>query len=263
MPSYEDRLVAFLDILGFKQAVLADTPAAEKTIAHIDKVLRHGIDVVTNLSNAKFTVRLFSDCLCLSCGLSDLYDFMREVAFLQYHLASGGLWLRGGLAVGRHFENELMVFSQGLVDAYLLEGRAVYPRVLIADSIIRMIAEEEAPGAKSALQRLVMLAPDGEPFLDYLEWFREELDDHVFGSGEVEDFLTSHKAALEAAVANHHDEARVIEKFRWLVGYHNHKVSELFDADLEDEIHASLISEAIFPSFRSSTSDSEPERQQW
>jgi hypothetical protein len=134
-------------------------------------------------------------------------------------MSNGGIFLRGGLAFGRHFENDAMIFSEGMVRAYRLEQQAVYPRILIADAVA-----EEADGLFETyipmeVASFIMVAPDGLKFVDYLESLSEEQD--------PADWLPLHKRAILEQVRKHRDDARIIEKYRWLAEYHNAKFAKL------------------------------------
>jgi hypothetical protein len=72
-----------------------------------------------------------------------------------------GLFLRGGVATRRHFENERMIFSEGLVSAYELETLARWPRTLVHESV----------EALALTDPLIRKDPcDGRRFVDYLEY---------------------------------------------------------------------------------------------
>ncbi len=94
-----------------------------------------------------FDVRMFSDCICLIAedsviGAAALVD---SVAYLSLTFANNRLLLRGGIARGRHFHSEDMVFSEALVEAYELESKiAKYPRTLVADSVAAL-ARQRSP----------------------------------------------------------------------------------------------------------------------
>lgn len=141
---YSERIVAFLDILGFKDLVLGVREEALKAIQRIDKGLVHVLDCMTLEGDSWFSAKLFSDCICISCEHigSNLYYMLSELSFLQYQLACGQIYVRGGVSYGHHFENERMIFSEGLIESYGLELRANYPRILISESMQRLIQSD-------------------------------------------------------------------------------------------------------------------------
>jgi hypothetical protein len=215
--SYRSRVVAFLDILGFSAMTRAATTEAETTIQFIDEHLRSVIleKVEHSQHGVIFDVRLFSDCICLvsehsAHGVAALLD---SVAYLSLAFAVKGIPLRGGVAAGRHFHSDHMIFSEALVAAYGLESQvAKWPRTVVAADVIAL-AREEVPF-------LVRHDSDDQAFVDYLEYCSEQdrLPAHPYDD---------HKAFITAGLAAHAPQAAVRAKYEWLGQYHNEKLNEL------------------------------------
>src|SRR6266571_9262870 len=117
--SYTPSLVAFLDILGFRALTCQPTTEAEVSMAFVGQQLRQvALERSEHTHNRiAFDVRMFSDCICLIAedsviGAAALVD---SVAYLSLTFANNRLLLRGGIARGRHFHSEDMVFSEALV----------------------------------------------------------------------------------------------------------------------------------------------------
>src|SRR5260370_26785242 len=88
--------------------------------------------------------RMFSDCICSSSRFEpdNVFKFIYTIEALQMNLACSGVFVRGGIAIGRHFENPRMIVSEGLIDAYLLESKeAIVPRVVVSEATVLQIAQ--------------------------------------------------------------------------------------------------------------------------
>ena len=158
-----------------------------------------------------------------------------ELAFLQFYLSREGIFVRGAISQGKHFENDRMIFSQGLVKAYELEKAAVYPSILIdKDLCVEMMQDKIAyyPLYISfSKSDFLIESPDRQYSLDYLTLLFEE------GLEQIDE-LKLHKQAILANVSENYGDTRILQKLSWLAEYHNIKFREIFDADDYEEDYA-------------------------
>jgi len=259
---YENKIVAFVDMLGFRHLVFQSRHAAMNVIEKLDEALRRSLECV-GLENGPhwLSVKLFSDCLCFSCNDGDLFYMLSEMALLQLVLSLNGIFVRGALAYGRHFENERMIFSEGLINAYDLNEGNRYPRILIRQTMVDRILSEAVeyyrqprapwPG-RQALRPYLIMAPDGQYFLDYLQRIAE--DDYMIG--EMDWQLETHKRAVLEQTEKNKGKHEIVDKYRWVAEYHNFKFCELYDPDswqkdyFEQLRNKLLIPMDVFPSFK-------------
>ena len=258
---YENKVVAFLDILGFSRLVFQSKDRAINAIKQLDKALSHSLECLSLENGPKwFSAKLFSDCICISCHVHDLLTMLSELAWLQFNLSTWGIFVHGAIAEGAHFENARMIFSEGLINAYELNKRNKYPRVLIKETIVNKILEEPIdldraplspwPG-RQALRPYLIMAPDGLYFLDYLQYLGEKFEIR----GEVDDMFRGHKNAILEQVHANIDNHSIVEKYKWLAEYHNFKFNEFYDLDGYVEVYFKELSEkmviplSVFPSF--------------
>ena len=242
---YNNKLVAFIDILGFRNYVQQPPDKIKHTIHVINDVLSHAINIVrTNNRENIFSIKLFSDCVCISSNLDNIQEFLYELAYIQCWFSMHGIFLRGALSKGLHYENDNIIFSQGLIKAYEHEQNAIYPRIVIERETIQMINSQSTT--------YVMKAPDRTSFVDYLNFIYEE------GNSNAEDILALHKNSILNQVREHADNIRILEKYRWLTEYHNIKANEFIGnpGDWEDAYYQELKNKMVipisqyFPSFR-------------
>lgn len=142
--SYENRLVAFLDVMGF-QELLKDSEA-KKLNQYFQRVRKNmAAESATFHALSKeqnFKKILFSDSIILSIELSGdtgedvvrMAEFFHSISRLQYDLAINcDIWIRGAVSCGKLHIDEKTNEMAGLafVSAYNLEKFADYPRIVI------------------------------------------------------------------------------------------------------------------------------------
>lgn len=226
--SYDEKIVAYLDILGFRRFVLQSRAEAEVAIRWLDDAVKHVLECLPLEGGPDwFSVKLFSDCFCISCDEKHLDLMLSEVSFLQYYLATSGIFIRGGLSTGAHFENERIIFSEGLVRAYELQSLDPYPRVLIDPALVNRIQSARSDGGENELLPFVMKGQDGAFFLDYLNYVR--VTDAY--TGWLDENLEAHKKAVVEQVALNCGRPEVIAKYGWVADYHNLKFSEFYTSE--------------------------------
>ncbi|MFB5269831.1 hypothetical protein ACE41H_24050 [Paenibacillus enshidis] len=136
---YEERIIAFIDILGFKNLVNNDLMCEDiGAILKLPYVLRQG-DMLKRLKITGMMMTSISDSLVFSIGLKER-GAMNKITkllsvFSQTLLAQYSLLLRGGIAVGKIYHDNDIVYGPGLVKAYELESKiAIFPRIVIERS---------------------------------------------------------------------------------------------------------------------------------
>lgn len=258
---YPDKLVAFLDILGFKKLVWQDKAEALTAINFIDERLDHILTALYRQHGKTFSTKLFSDCICLSCEFTseNLFYILYELGFIQLFFSFEGIFLKGALSKGNHFENDRMIFSRGLIKAYELEQSAIYPRIIIDPDLLDHIRKDKdiyyALFAGFKKEDFIIEAPDGHFILDYLHLIYEE------GADQFED-LKRHKRAILKNVQQNNENIRILEKYRWVAEYHNYKFKEIYAPDDWEESYASEILvetsidlDSVFPKFQKTSAN--------
>lgn len=162
---YEQRIVAFIDILGFKEIVKQsekDTTKIELLYSVLDflkgwetsdkwdlKFVEIEEDAqkkgVANFDiRGKTNTTSFSDSIVVSVKVDNNVNEMTStlvvnLAYIGALLIEKGILFRGGLTIGNIIHNDNgTVFGQSLIDAYYLETKsAKYPRIVLSDKLIR------------------------------------------------------------------------------------------------------------------------------
>lgn len=152
----EPRFVCFLDILGFSNMIDEyDEDLTSTVLQDIQEAFQESINSIETNENTPnkdilkhLRYQLFSDCVSISIPFFDreddfLSNFNLISAFIrgfQLNMMVKGFFVRGGLSIGSYYSDKHMIFSKGLVNAYLLESKkAIYPRVLIDKKILEKL----------------------------------------------------------------------------------------------------------------------------
>jgi hypothetical protein len=155
----KESFVAFIDVLGFSQMILEDRGTGTKL-----QIIKSAIEEATSFLEERknipdhpfafwykeFQVKSFSDCFCFSIPLEfDKGEKDYTQNFLSFYvwimvfcntLLKSGFLCRGGITQGWHYSDDKIIFSQALVDAYLLESKkANHPLILIHSDLINTL----------------------------------------------------------------------------------------------------------------------------
>lgn len=142
---FEQRAVAFLDILGFKRLITEAerNPAGFGRLASLKTVIEGHVrydnaNVSDDVPVEMLPKYLFiSDSIILSVPLSfDKYDGLNVIVVKSIQIAQKvlelGHLIRGGISVGPVWHEERNIFGSGYIDAYFTEQDAVHPCIKLS-----------------------------------------------------------------------------------------------------------------------------------
>lgn len=187
---YEDRVVAFVDVLGFKELIKRSVKE-ESVVATIFNALSipkkelielYSAEFGDGVSQADVKVHSFSDFLVVSA--LPIPDGIGAVCFLVFkhcrQLLTQGLASRGGIAIGKLLHQEstadvpTMVFGPAFVEAYQLESvHADAPRVIMQNRLrteINKIVDSDSKIGKF-LRDCIERAEDGPAYVNIFSDF--------------------------------------------------------------------------------------------
>jgi hypothetical protein len=163
MITLETRIVAFVDLLGYKDMVIHDSEVAAGTSQYVDKLYKISKQV-KGMVDPAIDLKFFSDCIALSAtpAFRSFEKICKTCHDLQSSFLAEEILVRGGISFGKHFSDSDFLFSRGLVDAYLLEvEKARTPRIIVSPDLMDLFQGE-------AMNFLVR-ERDGLSFVDYLD----------------------------------------------------------------------------------------------
>lgn len=220
---YAERIVAFVDILGFTQLIerVAADETADALIAELETVLATDVAGIWT-ENAEFTIRMFSDCICFSAPPT-AFGFLTAIlnlAAAQKALLQRGILLRGAITVGRHYESASLIFSEALVRAYHLESQvAIHPRIIVDPRLIPRFVEAIPDGKvlDVFMNLILMRDSDNQVFLNYHNLLNDSAK-NITREANLErerDIICQSRKLYESNFA-------IMAKMAWLERYHNY-----------------------------------------
>lgn len=222
---YEDRIVAFVDVLGFKDLVM-QSQSDNKVLLNITSALSSLYKWIWQWEadgvNSSFAFTQFSDSVVLS-AIADTQDSFEMLLQLMLGIVdiayNNGVVVRGGIARGGLIHDKEMVVGPAMVDAYLLESKkAVYPRIIIS--------EELKNEFDANLQEYVDSQPNLEEIPSYNKIFKQDGEDGIWYMDYVdpdeafitmrtkEDYIYALKYIVKKGLSN--SDPKVREKYEWL-----------------------------------------------
>ena len=144
--SYEERVVAFIDILGFKNLVYAANNnimyrnSIKDIIEFIYREKEDNDKGILSLKEIGKEVSVFSDNIVISMNTNSegafFYTIM-DAIHIQIELLAKGFFVRGGLTIGDIFHDGRIIFGPALIKAYELESeKANWARIIIDSDIL-------------------------------------------------------------------------------------------------------------------------------
>lgn len=222
---FEDRAVAFIDILGFKEAVDA---ARQGGNSHTD--LEILIDLLeTAVPNLDGTVDptvpkdLFpkhiyiSDCIILSAPLISsqmpsyrgLTILVMRVIQISHMLLSKGHLFRGGISVGPVWQTESNIVGPAYQEAYQIETKTLVPRIELSAS-----AKSHWNGTEGSSNKMC---------LDYMNRFMVNVlhDYYILNKshGAVERAYESYRRIIDSNLSGSNHPEPVRYKWWWFKEY--------------------------------------------
>lgn len=235
---YEERVVAFLDILGWADLVRRSASAATLRnliwpVREMESRAEMWKQLKTDPRSARDCpdVSHFSDCIVISMRLTDramlACDMVaREVRRISIRLLQEvGTPVRGAIVCGDFFHAGSVAFGPALVEAARLEKEvAFYPRTIIADDYAKnVILPIWNPALPDEPYHQARVDHDGFTYLDILKPLDPSSDPD---QPEFREFLTTVREKIRQGYQDAKEDLRKRPKWGWLVGYLNEVLAE-------------------------------------
>ncbi len=227
----EEHIVAFLDILGFRQIVeqMSYKPELAGIIFKVLEQLKEIGGVGVGDTSIVKTLT-FSDSIILSveknhfsCGLLVTYLHKIHVVLMQL-----GIFTRGAVVVGPLLHKSKIAFGPALIEAYDLELKAAhYPRIIISGEACRLALGEDQDQT-SFLPDLLPIKQDIDGWY-YIDSFSEKIQ---WGEPDTVDvsrsWFESMRPHIVDALYRAHEakNANVRAKYIWLSAKFNEAIKE-------------------------------------
>lgn len=147
--TFEDRAVAFIDLLGFKNVVnrAANDPSIMPILQQLVDTLSGAVPDLNTTVSSSVPTRLIpqhlyiSDCIILSAPISDtqnpnycgLAAVIMRTNQISNILLSKGYLIRGGISIGKAWHGQSNIIGPAYQEAYTIETTTSLPRVELSE----------------------------------------------------------------------------------------------------------------------------------
>ena len=265
---YERRIVAFIDILGFKEIVkqsekdttkiellyyvlefLKSWETSEKwdlRIVEIEEDAQkkgvHNFDI-----RGKTNTTSFSDSIIVSVKVEENVNEMAStlitnLAYIGAILIEKGILFRGGITIGNILHNDNgTVFGQALIDAYQLETKsAKYPRIVLSDKLIKELNYPiETKRNRFPYHQYVDRFEDGCIGFHQMIYYQVVESWTEMTSEKMIDSLAKVRKTIIHGLDTSFESPDVFEKYKWLKEQYN-KLIILTDFDFKNKTHENI-----------------------
>lgn len=258
---YENRIVAFIAILGFKEIVKNSTnnPKKIEALYYILNYLKEwekseswGLKLIEIEEDAqkkgienfdiigKINSTSFSDSIVVSVRVDNnvnemLSTLIVNLAYIGSNLLENGILFRGGITIGDLVHNESgTVFGQGLIDAYLLESNsAIYPRIILSDKLIKKLNYPlETKKDRYPYHQYLQRFKDGCVGIHQMIYYQVIQSWTEITNEELTKKLDTVRKVIIQGLDSSFQQAKVFEKFEWLSHQYD-KLLILDDYDIQ------------------------------
>jgi len=234
---YENRIVAFIDILGFKRKIEdtidKDGNDVEDQISSLSNVfdeIQHNWSDVNSEKDSK-RITIFSDSIVVSVldnEKSQVFWTLLEIKHLIMSLLYHGILVRGAVAHGKLIHEGNKVFGPALVEAYDLESKAAqYPRVILDKELVDLAdktraSHHSAADEKNYVTSLLEKDSDGMYYIDYFFKASKELSSEYDFPEYISNLGDLIRKGMMGSVHKKNADLRI--KFYWMRERYNQMV---------------------------------------
>jgi hypothetical protein len=253
-------VLALIDILGYSELIeeAERQNRQEEVFNELYQALLHGrnglegkgsgLPRIRKLANKDFYVlKAFTDNIVIAWPIRDdaeveLGQAITRLAYFQFDMSLRGFFVRGAIAVGKAYVDDIAVFGDALTEAYAGESKpARDPRVILTKNSVAATKHHlryygnpnHSPQASDLLKD-----PDGQWFVNYLEAVMIAVDE----VGPFYKEFAKHKQAVEEKLNKYAGSPVIFAKYAWVANYHNF-FCDLYGQYFSDEhkINAKLL----------------------
>ena len=259
---YEKRVVAFIDILGFKSLLDETTSSSgeddEQKIDNVISAYKAIKDIweidstISGLKNSTSKkVSIFSDSIVVSFKAeepSEVFSTLLDLKHLIMRLIYRKILCRGAVSIGKFIHTDDYLFGPALVEAYTLESKAaMYPRIILDRDIIEAgykngPSHHSPSEEKKYVESLLEQDSDGMYYIDYYFKAQSELDDPDYDFPEYIGILGDiiRKGLMGSS---HHGKADLRVKYSWMRERYNRMIEIVTDKRALDNLNNSGLPE--------------------
>jgi hypothetical protein len=238
-PSLRLSVLAYFDILGYSEMVrdANSEGAAAQALRDIYIALSGGRDWLEErapnlaldrtISRDRYALKAFTDNIVIGWPIrgdaeSELGDAFGKLIDFQFHMATAGFFVRGAIAIGDAYVDEIAVFGEALIESHRAESQVARdPRIVLTASAVKaaqMHLQYYGSPRHAPQVRALLRDADGPWFVNYLQAVLYAEDD----CGPFYPELLKHKAIVEEKLARYKSKPPIWSKYAWVAAYHNY-----------------------------------------
>jgi hypothetical protein len=235
--SYETRVVAFIDILGFKNSI----DKSNKDEKEYERILQTLTDLkeffirpkddyeikADRALNADTQIIQISDSLIISRLAEEqggIFYMLTDCAFAIHLLISNGFLCRGAIKVGNMYHKDTTLFGDAFVKAYLAESEERLPIIKFDNDLFEIVKNYPGPANKGfeewEIQFIKKNCKEVMTGIFYLDYFTD-YDDRVGGGEGTASTHYSKLRDIIIAGLQIPKTSSAYEKYRWAADQFN------------------------------------------
>lgn len=210
---YEDKIVAFLDLLGVsKQIEDSEKSKNESEIIKRMKAIKESFARLFESTNIDFLY--VSDSLICTCNIDDIKVVISRLAIFQLNvLRDFHTLLRGAVEYGKvYVDNEgKQIIGPAYIQAYKRqENEAIFPRIIIGKTVSDAVSEKYS----------LFESRDGERSIDFIKYYKDletKTDNDVIEIlkyNKVYEYLNNRYNTYDDA-----KKLKIRSKYAWMINY--------------------------------------------
>lgn len=213
--AYYTSAFAFIDVLGTSNAMQNEKDCSFLNI--INNMYKSVINIEPHCTDPTIKHKIFSDNLVFERSIKSNDDpiqialqLIEFLAIIQEFFLDNNKLIRGGVTIGQSYLSDNLVLGPALLETYELESKkAIYPRILISDTIISKL------NSNNYNSKLIKKDRDNEYFIDYLKSRAENRD-------YIKNKINNHISFLEKELSNETN-TRIKAKLLWSINYYKER----------------------------------------
>ena len=187
---YDNRVVAFIDILGFKEAVKksnTDIKEFERIIKTLDELKTFFSSPIKPSPDSDYDTQIIqvSDSLIISRKIQEqggIFRMLNDCALATHLIIDNGFLCRGAIKYGNTYHKDTMIFGQAYLEAFNAEEKEILPLIKFDKKLFEIV--ELFPGyanvgheewAINFLGEKCKILNSGEYYLDYFTDYDERI----------------------------------------------------------------------------------------
>lgn len=227
--NYEDRLILFVDFLGFKNEI---EKTEEDPIA-LERLVKATEELGTVKEFIQFEsgqITQFSDCLVISFLVNEesgVFYMLNAISMMVLILVGKGYLIRGAVTYGKLYHTPEVLVGPAMVKAYEMESKsAIYPRIIVDEGVLEIARSNKREGHRDDeeleyVNSFIISDKHSEyddlKFIDYISWNSVVA---VIGADDdcYADYITIISNLVKSGLSHENHEVR--KKYVWLHGHY-------------------------------------------